>query len=52
MLGVVGAVLAVPVAASVKVVSNELSSGRRARMEALRTGVPTTATMEGNVGVS
>ena len=36
LLGVVGAILAVPVAASVKVVVNELSSGRRARMDALR----------------
>ena len=37
LLGVVGAILAVPVAASVKVVINELTSGRRARMDALRT---------------
>jgi predicted PurR-regulated permease PerM len=36
LLGVVGAVLAVPVAASVKVVVNELTRGRRARMAALR----------------
>jgi predicted PurR-regulated permease PerM len=36
LLGVVGAILAVPVAASVKVVVNELTMGRRARMEALR----------------
>jgi predicted PurR-regulated permease PerM len=36
LLGVVGAVLAVPVAASVKIVVNEVSSGRRARMDALR----------------
>ena len=36
LLGVVGAVLAVPVAASVKVVVTELTSGRRARMDALR----------------
>ncbi len=36
LLGVVGAVLAVPVAASVKIVLNELTSGRRARMDALR----------------
>ena len=36
LLGIVGAVLAVPVAASVKVVVNELTSGRRARMAALR----------------
>ena len=36
LLGVVGAVLAVPVAASVKVVVNELTKGRRARMDALR----------------
>jgi predicted PurR-regulated permease PerM len=36
LLGVVGAILAVPVAASVKVVANELTSGRRARMAALR----------------
>jgi predicted PurR-regulated permease PerM len=36
LLGVVGAILAVPVAASVKVVINELTTGRRARMAALR----------------
>ena len=36
LLGVVGAVLAVPVAASVKVIVNELTKGRRARMDALR----------------
>jgi predicted PurR-regulated permease PerM len=36
LLGIVGAVLAVPVAASVKVVVNELTRGRRARMDALR----------------
>jgi predicted PurR-regulated permease PerM len=35
MLGVVGAVLAVPVAASVKIVLHELTEGRRARMAAL-----------------
>ena len=35
MLGVVGAVLAVPVAASVKVVVHDLTEGRRARMAAL-----------------
>ena len=46
MLGVVGAVLAVPVAASVKIVINELSSGRRARMEALRADLATSPTME------
>jgi predicted PurR-regulated permease PerM len=36
MLGVVGAVLAVPVAASVKIVLRELTEGRRARMLQLR----------------
>jgi predicted PurR-regulated permease PerM len=36
LLGVVGAILAVPIAASVKVVANELTAGRRARMAALR----------------
>jgi len=36
LLGVVGAVLAVPVAASVKIVLHELTEGRRARMAALR----------------
>ena len=36
LLGVVGAVLAVPVAASVKIVVRELTAGRRARMAALR----------------
>ena len=36
LLGVVGAILAVPVAASVKIVANELVAGRRERMAALR----------------
>jgi predicted PurR-regulated permease PerM len=36
LLGVVGAILAVPVAASVKVIANELTAGRRERMAALR----------------
>ncbi|MEP6952769.1 MAG: AI-2E family transporter [Solirubrobacteraceae bacterium] len=36
LLGVVGAVLAVPVAASVKIVVRELTEGRRTRMAALR----------------
>ena len=36
LLGVVGAILAVPVAASVKVVVREASEGRRERMAALR----------------
>ena len=36
LLGVVGAVLAVPVAASVKIVMREVTDGRRARMAALR----------------
>jgi predicted PurR-regulated permease PerM len=36
LLGVVGAVLAVPVAASVKIVLHELTGGRRSRMAALR----------------
>ena len=35
LLGVVGAVLAVPVSASVKIVLHELTEGRRARMAAL-----------------
>ena len=35
LLGVVGAILAVPVAASVKIVLHELTEGRRARMAAL-----------------
>jgi predicted PurR-regulated permease PerM len=38
LLGVVGAVLAVPVAASVKIVVRELTDGRRRRMAALRDG--------------
>ena len=38
LLGVVGAVLAVPVAASVKIVLHELTEGRRARMAALGNG--------------
>jgi predicted PurR-regulated permease PerM len=36
LLGVVGAVLAVPVAASVKIVMREVTDGRRSRMAALR----------------
>ena len=36
LLGVVGAILAVPVAASIKVIVSELTSGRRERMDALR----------------
>ena len=36
LLGVVGAILAVPVAASVKVVIREVTEGRRDRMAALR----------------
>ena len=36
LLGVVGAVLAVPVAASVKIVLRELTEGRRTRMSVLR----------------
>ena len=39
LLGVVGAVLAVPVAASVKIVVRELTQGRRMRMAAL-SGAP------------
>jgi len=39
LLGVVGAVLAVPVAASVKVVLRELTRGRRERMALLRAGI-------------
>ena len=38
LLGVVGAILAVPVAASVKIVVQEVTEGRRARMAALRDG--------------
>ena len=40
LLGVVGAILAVPVAASVKLVLHELTEGRRARMAALSGGAP------------
>ena len=40
LLGVVGAILAVPVAASVKIVVRELTDGRRTRMAALRAGGP------------
>jgi predicted PurR-regulated permease PerM len=36
LLGVVGAILAVPVAASVKIIVREVTDGRRARMAALR----------------
>jgi predicted PurR-regulated permease PerM len=42
LLGVVGAVLAVPVAASVKIVLHELTEGRRARMAALSGETPVT----------
>ena len=38
LLGVVGAILAVPVAASIKIIVRELTEGRRARMGALRNG--------------
>jgi predicted PurR-regulated permease PerM len=41
LLGVVGAILAVPVAASVKIIVREVSEGRRARMGALRDGAVT-----------
>jgi predicted PurR-regulated permease PerM len=40
LLGVVGAVLAVPVAASLKIVVHELTEGRRARMAALSESAP------------
>ena len=40
LLGVVGAVLAVPVAASVKIVMREVTDGRRTRMSALREESP------------
>jgi predicted PurR-regulated permease PerM len=36
LLGVIGAILAVPVAASIKVVLADLTASRRARMDALR----------------
>jgi predicted PurR-regulated permease PerM len=36
ILGVIGAILAVPVAASVKVIIKELTADRRERMAALR----------------
>jgi len=36
LLGVVGAIIAVPVAASVKIVVREVTAGRRARMAGLR----------------
>jgi len=36
LLGAIGAILAVPVAASLKIVLGELSSARRERMESLR----------------
>jgi predicted PurR-regulated permease PerM len=40
LLGVVGAVLAVPVAASVKIVMREVTDGRRSRMAAMREEPP------------
>jgi predicted PurR-regulated permease PerM len=45
LLGVVGAVLAVPVAASVKVIVREATAGRRERMELLRAGDQSAATL-------
>ena len=42
LLGVVGAVLAVPVAASVKIIVREVTEGRRERMTALREAAPAT----------
>jgi predicted PurR-regulated permease PerM len=41
VMGVVGAILAVPVAASIKIVVREVTEGRRARMIALRNGAVT-----------
>jgi predicted PurR-regulated permease PerM len=43
LLGVVGAILAVPVAASVKIIVREVTAGRRARMAALRETAPAAA---------
>jgi predicted PurR-regulated permease PerM len=42
LLGVIGAILAVPVAASIKVVVADLTAARRARMAALRAEPPNT----------
>jgi predicted PurR-regulated permease PerM len=36
LMGVIGAILAVPVAGSLKVILREVTSARRARMDALR----------------
>ena len=47
LLGVVGAILAVPVAASVKVIMREATAGRRARMAASRAEVATAAPSAG-----
>jgi predicted PurR-regulated permease PerM len=38
LLGVIGAILAVPVAVSIKVVLSDLTAARRARMAALERG--------------
>lgn len=44
LLGVIGAILAVPVAASIKVVLRELTAARRERMATLREADGTPAT--------
>ena len=41
LLGVVGAILAVPVAGSIKVIARELTNARRERMRVLREQAPT-----------
>jgi len=40
LFGVVGAIIAVPIAASIQIVTQELTADRRARMAALRTAAP------------
>jgi len=40
LFGVVGAIIAVPIAASIQIVTQELTADRRAKMAALRTAAP------------
>ena len=50
LLGVVGAILAVPVAASLKIVVREVTDGRRTRMAALRNGGMASSSIEEGAG--
>jgi predicted PurR-regulated permease PerM len=50
LFGVVGAIIAVPIAASIQIVAQELTADRRARMAALRTAAPADAPAIGAAG--